>query len=353
MKRTALMIVAVVVSLLLIANPAFAGQGNGKFAGGGKAAAFGALVAEKAVRNVQVTQEKQVRNLQFKFRLQKREKTVATGEFRDVEKHWAKNCIEKVRSLGWISGYPDMTFRPDAPVTGIEVVAMVVSLAEDLSMTDDENAAAVSDDGQAVVSEGETAGDTSEVSEATGGEEEEPVSADVPAWAKGAMKKAVALKIVNVNRFHSQVQATRAQAAVMLAKALGLQPVDTSNLVFKDQLLISPEDLGYILALTEAGIIKGTPDGKFNPNSAITRAEIAAMLANVADGSGGENSDSTVSEGSGGGTADQDVQQPGEGQISQPTSGSAEQTLTQPAEQTTTTEGGMTAQAQQTASEAV
>jgi hypothetical protein len=64
----------------------------------------------------------------------------------------------------------------------------------------------------------------------------------------------------------------------MIAKALGLEPVDTSNMPFKDGLLISKDDAGYILALYQEGILTGSPNGNFNPNSAITRAEMASML---------------------------------------------------------------------------
>ena len=91
------------------------------------------------------------------------------------------------------------------------------------------------------------------------------------------------MKLININRFHSEVQANRAQVAVMLAKALELEPVEVDEKAFTDSLKISPEDIGYILALKEAGVIKGNPDGKFNPNSAITRAEMAAMLAKVVE----------------------------------------------------------------------
>jgi hypothetical protein len=67
------------------------------------------------------------------------------------------------------------------------------------------------------------------------------------------------------------VQADRALVAVWVAKAMQLDPVDTSEMPYSDYLLISKEDLGYILALYKEGLMVGTPDGKFNPNSKITR----------------------------------------------------------------------------------
>ncbi|MDK2881122.1 MAG: hypothetical protein PWQ99_897 [Clostridia bacterium] len=345
MKRTVWIILAVIISLLIIANPVYAGQDHGKYGEAGKSVKGGGLAVREAVK---VLKENKGKFHQLKVQVQGREKASVKREFSDTKAHWAKDSIAKVHSLGWINGYPDMTFRPDTPVTGIEMVSMMVSLAEDLGTGAEGKEASAVDD-QTGVSEGEeevsedeerasepnqeVSEDQDEISEGNGDQGEEIDIPDVPGWAKDAMKKAAAMKIVNVNRFHSQVQATRAQAAVMLAKALGLQPVDTSNITFSDQVLISSEDLGYILALAEAGIIRGTPDGKFNPNSAITRAEIAAMLAAVAD---------RISDDNAGNTTDQTAQTPAD---------SAGQTLTQPTDQTTAVDGDTTGQGEQTAAE--
>ena len=68
---------------------------------------------------------------------------------------------------------------------------------------------------------------------------------------------------------------------VQIAKALKLEPVSLGkNDVnpFKDWKLMSDEDFGYILALYKAGYVKGYPDGNFNPNRLVKRAEMAAIL---------------------------------------------------------------------------
>ena len=51
----------------------------------------------------------------------------ATDEtFSDVPmNHWAKDAIVKVKAEGLISGYPDGTFKPDAPITRAEAVSIV------------------------------------------------------------------------------------------------------------------------------------------------------------------------------------------------------------------------------------
>ena len=46
-------------------------------------------------------------------------------EFTDLQKdHWAYEVIQKAAQAGWISGYPDGSFRPDQPITRAEVVAI-------------------------------------------------------------------------------------------------------------------------------------------------------------------------------------------------------------------------------------
>lgn len=178
--------------------------------------------------------------------------------FWDVGQHWAAQNIEHMASRGLLGGYPDGSFKPDQEVTQAEALAMVMQVNSEDGTDGDEN----TDDESTI-------------------DEEEGASEDIPAWVRGAADKAAKKGIIKLNRFHSAVQASRAQTAVMLAKALGLEPVDCENIPFKDGLLISREDLGYIMALYEEGIMVGSPNGNFNPNSAVTRAQMACMLKNA------------------------------------------------------------------------
>ena len=47
------------------------------------------------------------------------------GSFSDISGHWAENEIERAAAFGWISGYPDGTFRPDARITRAEAMTMI------------------------------------------------------------------------------------------------------------------------------------------------------------------------------------------------------------------------------------
>ena len=48
-----------------------------------------------------------------------------SGSFSDISGHWAENEIKRAAAFGWISGYPDGTFRPDARITRAEAMTMI------------------------------------------------------------------------------------------------------------------------------------------------------------------------------------------------------------------------------------
>jgi len=170
----------------------------------------------------------------------------------DINGHWAAESIKKMKAIGVFEGYEDGTFRPEDSITQAEITVLVMRMA---------NKNTWQEDNQLTI--------------------EDLNLEDVPDWARESVREAVYKGVVNINRFQSQVQADRALVAVELAKALELTPVDTEDIPFADGSLISPEDLGYIMALYQEGIIVGSPEGKFNPNSAITRAEMAVIAERV------------------------------------------------------------------------
>ena len=50
--------------------------------------------------------------------------------FPDVEGHWAAEYINSLSRFGWITGYPDGTFRPDQNMTRAEVAALINRMLE-------------------------------------------------------------------------------------------------------------------------------------------------------------------------------------------------------------------------------
>lgn len=70
---------------------------------------------------------------------------------------------------------------------------------------------------------------------------------------------------------------TRGEAAVLVAKALKLQPTDNSTQKYRDT--VPKWALGYVNITTDKVIFKGYPNGQFKPGNQITREEMMAVLA--------------------------------------------------------------------------
>ena len=88
----------------------------------------------------------------------------------------------------------------------------------------------------------------------------------------------------------------RQDAVVMLAKALGIAPVEGST-NFTDDTQISTQAKGYILGMKQQGYVSGSSDGAFHPNDPISRAEVVTLLNCSIDNIVTENTVSASSNG--------------------------------------------------------
>ncbi|MBE7022144.1 MAG: hypothetical protein E7414_02870 [Ruminococcaceae bacterium] len=81
------------------------------------------------------------------------------------------------------------------------------------------------------------------------------------------------------NSFEPNSTMTRAEFATIIARGLGLP--EKSNAIFKD---VTPNDwfYNYVGTAFHYGIIKGVSENEFNPNGTITREEAAVMVARAA-----------------------------------------------------------------------
>lgn len=187
-------------------------------------------------------------------------------EFKDIKGHWGMETIMKMQAMGILKGYDDDTFRPENTLTQAELAVIVDRLVEQKLKSMGIDDQYVNDD------------------------DDDKDLWEVPGWAKKSVKKGFKHGYFNVKRFHSQVQVDRLQACVAIAKALedaGVLKVKSSYDInpFKDKgLFKDKDDYRYILALYEAGYIKGNPDGNFNPNSFLNRAQMASIIANLING---------------------------------------------------------------------
>ncbi|WP_243354350.1 C40 family peptidase [Bacillus litorisediminis] len=103
-------------------------------------------------------------------------------------------------------------------------------------------------------------------------------------WAYEAittLSKQQIIKGYENDYFNPEQYVTRAQVAVMLARALKLNTTDRSQ-IFND-VNSSHWAVGAINALYKEGIIKGDPNNNFNPNDYLLREHVALMFTKAFD----------------------------------------------------------------------
>ncbi len=101
-------------------------------------------------------------------------------------------------------------------------------------------------------------------------------------WALEDIKKLIKGGIIEGYNGYVMPDAeiTRAQIAVMLAKALNLSPSSPSETGFTD-VDVNHWAAGYIKTVNEKGILKGYPDNTFKPDECLTRSEMITAVVNA------------------------------------------------------------------------
>ena len=172
-------------------------------------------------------------------------KTVVDPSTVEIKANTTFTALYNVVKNTYISGYPDGSFRPDATVTRAEIASMLARLSKDFNANSSYNG---------------TAND---------------VTAN--AWYANAVNFGMQKGIISGHQdggFHPNENITRAEFASMLARYLGLS---TGNKQFADT--VDHWAASSIAALADAGIVTGRPDGGFDPNASLTRAEAVQMLS--------------------------------------------------------------------------
>ncbi|MEF2244810.1 CBM96 family carbohydrate-binding protein [Paenibacillus sp. IITD108] len=168
--------------------------------------------------------------------------------FIDVEKHWAEEAINLVASLNIVNGYPNNTFRPDAAITRAEFMVMLAK-----AFKWNQEVAGVS------FTDTDVIGD----------------------WAMQAVAQGFERGIITGytdGSFRPNQQISRAEMAVMLARALGASATSMDHTEFADDAAIPAWARGEIEALRKQDIIQGKSQNKFAPASIATRAEVAVII---------------------------------------------------------------------------
>lgn len=184
-------------------------------------------------------------------------------EFEDVwqEADWAQKYIASLAAKKVFEGYDDGKFRPNKPVSRIEAIVAAVRLmglreeAEDKDMLDED----IDFD------------DERHIRKAHG-------------WAVGYIVVAQEEGLLdNIDgKLQPEKPATRLWVTELLVRALELEDEAEdkmdAKLDFRDHHEIPRDKVGFVKVAVDEGFMNGYPNGKFQPNKPVTRAELAAML---------------------------------------------------------------------------
>ncbi len=174
------------------------------------------------------------------------------NSFNDTAQHWARTYIEQMAEKRVMSGYPDGSFKPDKNVTRAEFARMI-AVAMNLPLNE-----------QAQLSFSD--------------------QKSIPNWARSAIAAAQKAGIINGyndGTFGPQRNITRAEMAVMIAKANKAQIDQAASLRFSDAAQVPEWSRPYVAAAVKAGIITGRGNNTFAPLSSATRAEAACMISKM------------------------------------------------------------------------
>ncbi len=166
----------------------------------------------------------------------------------DIQNHWAGKQINDWVEKGYISGYPDGSFKPDTSVTRAEFITMVNSSF-----------------GKSAV-----------------GRVDYPdvLAAD---WFAVEVARAAAAGYISGyddGSFRPNENIKRQEAAVIIAKLLNLAVSSDAGVLnrFADYAAIAQWSKGYTGAVVAAGYMSGYPDQTYRPEGYITRAEAVSTL---------------------------------------------------------------------------
>ena len=176
--------------------------------------------------------------------------TVGTGAveptYGDTAGHWAESSIERWSAYGIIQG-SNGQFDPNGQLTCAQLATILAKLlklpaAKDAGFTDN--------------------------------------TAD--AWYYDAINRCAAAGILNGNgdgTVTPEAPITRERAMVMLARALGIEPIRKPDLTkYTDAVQVSAYAQGYVAALIEAGIVGGVTADQLAPQANINRASTVTIL---------------------------------------------------------------------------
>jgi len=167
---------------------------------------------------------------------------------------WAKDAIKNWTSRGYVSGYPDGTFRGNNKITRAEVISIINKLNNSDIITNKRPSRDI----------------------------------DYNDWFYNDMGKAANLGLISVDadgNLRPNDFATREEVMVILSKLLNISysgNFDKAKVKqFSDVNQISAENYKRVTGMVEEGFVNGYKDNTLRPKANITRAEFICVLNNA------------------------------------------------------------------------
>ena len=170
--------------------------------------------------------------------------STVSAAFTDTQTHWASASIDRWNSYGVVTGGGDGKFYPNQSITRGQMAVILCAVCGWQEMAENT------------------------FTDLKGDEWYAPYV--LKANAAGAMAG-------SDNKIRPTAPITRQEAAVMLYKALFMEPAQGGK-TFADQGEIASWALNQVTSMAASGCITGTPDGRFLPKGYITRAETVTIL---------------------------------------------------------------------------
>ena len=172
----------------------------------------------------------------------------AEATFPDVQGHWGESSVERWAGVGVLNGTDTGSFNPDANMTRAEFAQMMVNLM--------------------------------------GYTGKSGTFSDVPsdAWYAGAINALAAAGVMQGDgngHANPLSSISRAEAAVLLCRALKLEPSSSAKLSVADASSVPSWAEDAMAALAERGMISGVGGNQIAPLVNITRAPVAKLIDNM------------------------------------------------------------------------
>lgn len=178
-------------------------------------------------------------------------------KFKDIEKNWARDYIEKLTLAGILKGVSDDKFAPEDSVESVQVLVMLVR-----ALGLEEEALKYQNDETTIRN-----------------------MAGIPAWARGYVRVALEKGLISeqeLSNLRPGQNATRLDVAKYISRLFEDEEdlwagFDVANLCDLEDL---PDNLkAYIALVVKKGIMVGTPEGYWLPHNLVNRGQMAKIIS--------------------------------------------------------------------------